>query len=423
MVEYLIQNFGAIGDGVALNTEAIQKAIDEAGKAGGGRVVVSGGTFKTGSLQLRSFVELHIAADGVLLGSERCEDYPEYPDAKHVEVPLLPRWRSSCLVFADECYGIAITGAGVIDCNGEHFVRKLDEAHWGWAYARINAPTPPRAVFLTGCRHVRLQDVTMINQPAGWSYWIHDCDYVRMNGLNIIANVEYPNNDGIHINSSRHVTVSDCNITCGDDCLVLRANNASLKQNKVCEHVTITNCNLTSYSAGVRIGWTNDGVIRNCTLSNLVMIDSSTGISIYIPAYRRKSEQDLNNSGGSDVGREATVIENISFSNILMDKQAGYPIHIHMDREEWLEIGAIHDLYFTNIHARGPELPCFEGRPDCMIENVHLNNCTFEQTDGSEFENRVSHGPINVDSSAAHPMVVRYIRGLQLNNTRITANC
>jgi len=423
MVEYKIQDFGAIGDGVALNTEAIQKAIDEAGKAGGGRVVVSGGTFKTGGIQLRSFVELHIAVDGVLLGSERCEDYPEHYDAKHVNVPLLPRWRSSCLIFADECQNIALTGAGTIDCNGRHFVQKREGDFTGWAYVRLNAPTPPRAVFFTGCQNVRVQDVTMINQPSGWSYWIHDCDYVRMNGLNIIADVHYPNNDGIHINSSRHVTVSDCNITCGDDCLVLRANNVSLQENKVCEHVTITNCNLTSYSAGVRIGWTNDGVIRNCTLSNLVMIDSSTGVSLFLPPSVRKAEMDHANSAGSDVGRESTVVENISFSNILMDKQAGYPIHIHLDPAEWVKVTAIRDLYFTNVHARGPELPCFEGRPDCLIENVHLNNCTFEQTDGSEFENRAAHGPINVEADQAHPMVIRYTRGLQMNNTCITANC
>ena len=67
-----------------------------------------------------------------------------------------------------------------------------------------------------------------------------------MTRLDIIADVQYPNNDGIHINCSRHVTVSDCNITCGDDCIILRANSVSLKENKVCEFVTVTNCNLTS---------------------------------------------------------------------------------------------------------------------------------------------------------------------------------
>ena len=95
----------------------------------------------------------------------------------------------------------------------------------------------------------------MVNQPAGWSYWIHDCDYVAFDRVKIFAEVEYPNNDGIHINSSRNVTISNCDITCGDDSIIVRANNASLAENKVCEKVCVTNCNLTSYSGGIRIGW------------------------------------------------------------------------------------------------------------------------------------------------------------------------
>jgi polygalacturonase len=163
-----------------------------------------------------------------------------------VDVPILPRWLSSCLIFADEAHHIAITGAGTIDCNGTHFVVPRERDHSGWAYVRINAPTPPRAVFFTGCHHVRVEDVTMTNQPAGWSYWIHDCDFVTFDKCHILAKVDYRNNDGIHINSSRNVNISNCNIVTGDDCIVVRANNRSLAENKICERVTVTNCNLTS---------------------------------------------------------------------------------------------------------------------------------------------------------------------------------
>ena len=76
-------------------------------------------------------------------------------------------------------------------------------------YERICDDTPSRVVFFTGCKNVKIVDVTMINQPAGWSYWIHDCDYVTINGIKIDAKLDYPNNDGIHINSSRNVTVSE----------------------------------------------------------------------------------------------------------------------------------------------------------------------------------------------------------------------
>ena len=418
---YDIRDFGAVADGVTMNTQAIQAAIDAANQAGGGKVIVADGTYKTGTIVLKDEVELHLESNATILGSEKCEDYPEHYDAKHVDVPLLPRWRSSCLIFADECKNIALTGRGTIDCNGTHFVEKKEKAFMGWAYTRKSEPTPPRAVFFTGCRDVRIEGVKMINQPSGWSYWIHDCDYVHITGLDICADVNYPNNDGIHINSSRHVTVSDCNITCGDDSIILRANNASLKENKVCEFVTITNCNLTSYACGVRLAWTNDGTIRNCTLSNLVMNDCSLGISLSLPPFKRKNEMDHSSSIGSDVGREATLVENISFSNIVMDKQYGSPISITLSPEECVKVSAVRNLYFNNIHSRGPQWPVFHGREDCPIENIYFNNCTFEQTDGSEFEEGVFHGPVSQNTSEQAPMSFYNIRGLHMNNTTFTA--
>jgi len=418
---YDVRNYGAVADGITMNTAAIQAAINEAHHAGGGKVIVADGTYKTGTIVLKDEVELHLESNATLLGSEKCEDYPDHYDAKHVEVPMLPRWRSSCLIFADECKNIALTGSGTIDCNGKHFVYPNETAQPGWAYIRKSEPTPPRAVFLTGCHGVRIEGIRMVNQPSGWSYWIHDCDYVHITGLDVIADVNYPNNDGIHINSSRHVTVSDCNITCGDDCIVLRANNASLKENKVLEFVTITNCNLTSYACGVRIAWTNDGTIRNCALSNLMMIDCNHGVGISLPALERRHVMNLANSNGSDVGREATLIENITFSNVMMDKQYGTPISITLSSDECVKAAAVRNLYFNNVHARGPHLPVLQGREDCPIENVYFNNCSFEQTDGSEFDNHGAHGPEMSGDNDRASMSFCNIRGLHMNNTTFTA--
>ena len=108
------------------------------------------------------------------------------------------------------------------------------------------AKSLPRMLFFNGCRNVRLEGVTMVNQPAGWGYWIHDCDRVSIRGLHIFSELRYPNNDGIHLNCCRDVTVSDCQIETGDDCIVLRANSRSLKDNKTLERAVISNCVLRS---------------------------------------------------------------------------------------------------------------------------------------------------------------------------------
>ncbi len=405
---------GAKAGGKTLCTKAIQSAIDKCTEAGGGRVIVSGGTYLTGTLILKENVNLYLAADGILLGSPNCEDYPERTDVSHVMTDCLPRWRNAAMIYAEECKNIAITGPGTIDCNGTSFVKKKEGNTACWDYERIDAPTPPRAVFFAGCQHIKLEDVTMVNQPAGWSYWITDCDFVTIDKLKILANVNYPNNDGIHINSSRNVTVSNCMITTGDDCIVVRANNAALKENKVCEKVVVTGCTLTSYSGGIRIGWTQDGVIRNCTFSNIIMTDTSVGISIHLPHM----EPDRRLPYTADMGREATLIENLTFSHIIMDKTASLPIKIRIDPNPRLLCCGIRNLYFTDIHSRGPELPKIEGRKETPVENISFANCTFEMTDGSEFVNLSRHGAQEHYDGGFYPMYIRYANNISFHNTR-----
>lgn len=409
-----INSFGAVGDGVTMNTAVIQNAIDRCAMSGG-RVTVSGGRFKTGTIVMKSNVELHLAADGVLLGSDDCSDYPERKDLKHVDQARLPRWRSACLIYADECENISLTGPGTIDCSGDKFVLPIPAGRElrGWAYSRIDAPTPPRAVFFTGCRNVRVEQVTMTNQPAGWSYWIHDCDYVTFDKVKILADVNYPNNDGIHINCSRNVSVSNSFITCGDDAIIVRANSVSLKENKVCERVTITNCSLTSWSSGIRIGWINDGIIRNCTFSNIVMTDCTVGVGIYLPY----TDPNQPGTGPSDIGREDTLVENLSFSNIIMDRVCSTPVNIYIDDNPSVRCRGIRNIWFTGLHARGPELPSLKGRADCRLKNIQFIDCSFEQTDGSEFEDRTLHGACVHFDGKHHPMVTRHIDGLRMQNT------
>lgn len=410
-MDYNVKDFGAVGDGATLNTKSIQEAINVCAKNGGGRVVLEDGKYLCGSIELRSMVEFHIAHTATLLASAHCEDFPERNNLKHVDSPMLPRWRNACFIFAEECENIAITGRGTIDGNGIHFVQYRGDGVKGWLYKRIDAPTPPRMVFFTGCKNVSIENVSMVNQPAAWSYWIHDCDFVTIDKIKIFANVDYPNNDGIHINCSRNVTVSNCDITCGDDCIIVRANSVSLKENKVCEKVSVTNCNLTSYSGGIRVGWINDGIIRNCTFSNLVMTDTTVGISVYVPNGGRPEM--------SDVGREETVIENLSFDNIVMHRVCCEPIKVHLMESEHSHIKCVRNLYFSNIHASGPHFCTLIGKEECPLENIYFNDCTFEITDGKEFDNAISHGAISF-LPGYEPMKIQHVKGWKLNNVEFT---
>ena len=409
-----IREYGAVGDGKTLNTEKIQKAIDDCAAAGGGRVVIAGGKYMTGTVCLKQNVELHLEADGILFASPDCNDFPQNRPVNHVETKMLPRWSNSCLVYAEECENISITGNGVIDCNGEAYIELSPDDNTGWLYQRKDSLTPSRVVFVTGCSNVKFEDFTMINQPAGWSIWIHDCDYVTADKLKIIADVNYPNNDGIHINSSRNVTVSNCCIRCGDDCIIVRANNVSLKENKVCERVTVTNCNLTSYSAGIRIGWVQDGIIRNCTFSNIVMTDCWCGIAFKIPYM----EYDPNNFRTADVGREATLIENMSFSNIVCDRYHSVPVRMDVSDNPKLKFEAIRNVYFSGLHARGIGYPYLCGREESPLKNIRFNDCTFEITGEKETDPNFLRRRWEQPTAG---MVTKHVDGLDFNNTTFTA--
>lgn len=424
-MDFNILDYGAVADGKTLNTNPIQAAIDECSNKGGGRVIIQNGIYLSGTIILRSNVNLHIEEGGVLLASSNCVDFPERDDVKHVNSKALPRRRNACFIFAEECENISISGMGKIDCNGLSFVKEVKNYQSGWKFERIDAPTPPRVVFFTGCKNVNIRDITMVNQPAGWSFWIHDCDFINCDGLVIDADVQYPNNDGIHINSSRNVTISNCSISCGDDCIVVRANNASLPENKVCEKVVVTNCNLTSYSNGIRIAWINDGTIRNCTFSNIVITDTCIGIGVTFP-FAGDNEYEPGNCPEDmplhlvDRGRENSLVENISFSNIVMDRIYAAPVKIEIPDCSAVKCKAIRNIFFNNLYARGLEFPCFKGRKQNTIKNITLNNCSFEKVSDEELPEYQNHGAAAWERPLDNKIFYR-VENIVLNNTSFTS--
>ena len=78
-VQLVVTDFGAVGDGQTLNTEAIQKTIDEASDKGGGVVIIPEGTFLTGALFFKPHTHLHVREGATLLGSDDIANFPFGP--------------------------------------------------------------------------------------------------------------------------------------------------------------------------------------------------------------------------------------------------------------------------------------------------------------------------------------------------------
>src|ERR1700753_3934771 len=157
---------GARGDGRTLNTNALQKAIDQVAAAGGGVVVLPPGDFLSGGLVLRSHVTFHLEAGAILRGSQRVEDY-EYRPGPPVEGDS----NGHHLLFAIDSEDIAITGLGTIEGGGFAFWHRKrrpaprPEDLWGdaiaWDYEPATQRRPSPMIELARCRNVRIEGVTL----------------------------------------------------------------------------------------------------------------------------------------------------------------------------------------------------------------------------------------------------------------------
>ena len=402
-----IREFGAIGDGVTLNTDKIQAAIDACGAAGGGRVTIAGGVYQSARIDLRSGVELHIDVDATLLATMD-ESLWEDIESDYWITDMAPRRNKKCFIYAENCHDIAITGRGKIDCQGRFAVEPEDDPEAVWIYRRAKFNLPARMILFMGCKDVLCRDVLLYEPCSGWGYWVCDCDRVTMQGLRVESNLNYPNADGIHVNCSRDVRISDCIIQAGDDAIVIRAYTGVLRKKTPCERVVVTNCNLSSYCACIRVSWVNDWIMRDCTFSNLTFHESDFGISITMPEYAPGV------TNYTDDGGDYSVIERMNFSNIVINRCYYEPINITL--MPGCQVEAVRDIHFSEIQSNSGYMPSLAGRADVPLERIEFNGCSFRV---GEF----SGGPGRTTAFLrGNPYAPRFehVRDLRLVNTSFT---
>lgn len=258
---YVITQFGARGDGKALNTQAIQKAIDRAAAAGGGRVVVPAGRFVTGPLQLKSNVELHLAEDAFLLGSIHRMDY-----GSGAAQPLIGAYRQ---------HGIRITGKGEIDGRGrlllKNIIQLLREGKMEdeqWLLKRPTEKNRPVVMGITECDTVTVKGITIRNS-AGWVQDYSRCRQVIIDSITV-ESTEYWNNDGIDIVNCNGIRITNCDVDAADDAICLKSEGVY----GTCENVYVANCRLRSSANAFKLGTGSHGGFRNITVKNLTVYDT-----------------------------------------------------------------------------------------------------------------------------------------------------
>lgn len=270
-----VKAFGAVGDGVADDTDAIQRAIDA-----GGAAVFPFGTYRVGTLYLRSNGGLDLSSGARLVATEDPARWCARDFCEQQRNAALPDgWSGAHLIVAVGQRNVFIRG-GEIDGNGRRFF-KADRhvAVSNRLHLNPGPFRPSQMLYFVSCDGVRLESVSLRNS-AMWNCFLHGCDNVVVCGLDIRSDDDIGEDDGLDIDCCRNVVVSDCLIDTGDDGITLRANGTGLPSPAICENVAVSNCVVRSaYAHALRIGVGN-GEIRNCQFSNIVFGKTRGGIWI-----------------------------------------------------------------------------------------------------------------------------------------------
>lgn len=276
--DFNIKSYGAVNSGETINTEAIRKAIEACYQAGGGRVIVPSGIWRTGAIHLKSNVNLHLEEDAILRFTDNPKDYLP---AVMTSWEGMECYNYSPLVYAFECENIAITGKGMLQPEMELWKKWFGrpEPHLN-ALKRLYAMAStdvlvierqmaqeennlrPHLIHFNRCKNVLL-DGFKIRESPFWTIHIYMCDGGIARNLDVKAHGH--NNDGIDIEMTRNFLIEDCVFDQGDDAVVIKAgrNRDAWRLNTPTENIVIRNCTILEGHTMLGIGSEMSGGVRN----------------------------------------------------------------------------------------------------------------------------------------------------------------
>jgi DNA sulfur modification protein DndE len=425
-----IKNYGAVNDGITLNTKAIEATFEACAKAGGGTVLVPSGLWLTGPIKLRSNVNLHLEKGALLLFSRNLDDYP----LVEAYYEGLSTMRCQSPISGTELENIAITGGGVINGSGDAWrpvkKDKLTSQQWNrlvksggiigkdketWypseksrkgseinssGYLGPNAKAKdyeaikdflrPVMVDLLKCKNILLEGVTFQNSPS-WCLHPLMCEHLTLRKVNVVNPWYAQNGDGIDIESCRIGQLDRCTFDAGDDAICIKSgrNEEGRKRNMPTELFVITNCVVYHGHGGFVIGSEMSGGARNLYVSNCTFLGTDVGLRFKTARGR-----------GGVV--EKIYVDGISMINIATDA-IGFDMYYGgnspvPDSEEAAgespkeensgktadeSTPQFRDFYIKNITCNGAARAIFlRGLPEMSIKNINLENISIKSTTG-----------------------------------------
>jgi len=381
--DYNIIDYGAKNDTTVLSTKFVQQAIDDCSRAGGGRVFVPTGSYKIGSIELRSNVHLHLERGATLYGSTRLEDYRPM---KSDYVSLRTQTTTIQLIYADRVHNVCIDGYGTIDGRGRAF-KKLS-----WNDEGI---TRPHLLRIIRGEDVTVRDVTLKNSGCWMQHYLA-CDRLHIDGIKVFNRNNY-NNDGLDLDGCHEVVVTNVMADSDDDAITLKSTSPRL-----CENIRISNCVVSSHCNAVKLGTESNGGFRNISISGIVVKPSSDQQEKFFGQWIGSSAISLEVVDGG-------TMENVTVSDITVDGTES-PIFIRLGNrgrgyklrdgkgtlsgngnEDTItelipidHVGSIQGVHLENIQIRNAgSLGCsITGLPGHPVENISLSNISLYHQGG-----------------------------------------
>lgn len=429
--DHNILDYGAQSGGEKLNTTAIQKAIDKAHEEGGGRVIIPKGVFLSGSIVIKSNVELHLKRKAVLLGSAHPDDYIQ-----------LHRWKA--LVMADSAINISISGKGTIDGQGCKLALHIDSLYYAGKIPerrythKEKRPVPdirPQIIEFWQCKNIVVSGITVQN-GASWVQTYDLCENLLIDGIKVHSTA-YWNNDGIDVIDSKNVTITNCYVNSADDGICIKSMKHPYGMTGICDGITIRNCVVRSSASAVKLGTSSYTGFKNVLIENIKVFDtyrSAIALEIY--------------EGGI---LENAVVRNIKAVN------TGNAIFIRLGKKDYENrpTGTLKNVTIKNVKVKiakgrpdegyplkGPALPFFHnvfpssitGIPGHPVENVVLENIKIIYPGGGNpcYANmpvsRLEQVPEQIEAYPEFSMFgelpawgfyVRHVDGLVMKNIKI----
>ncbi|MBW4889219.1 glycoside hydrolase family 28 protein [Mucilaginibacter sp. HMF5004] len=413
--EVNITSYGAIGNGVTLNTAAIQRAIDDCAKNNGGKVIFPEGRFLSGTIVLKSNVTLLLRKDAVLLASTDLNDYQNLdPFVEGLGTPV--GW---ALIAAVDVMNVGIEGEGMIDGQGAAVKAKqilTDNRPEGQRWGRR-----PFLLRVVRCNGVKISGVSLLYSAAWTSHYFQSRN-ISISNIKLLS-VGVAHNDGIDIDGCQDVDIKNSDIESGDDALCFKTTSSKMP----CSNVLISGMRLKSNQGAIKMGTESMAAFEHIKIANCYIYDTKNG-GIKLLSVDGAHLHDI---GISDI----TMVE--VRTPILI--RLGSRLSIFRKGEDIRQqTGTLEDVTIRNVKAKAadnaqlmpPSGILITGIPGHNIKNLKLENIAIQLAGGGNIENSRQVVPEAIDQYPevktfgpvipAYGIWARHVEGLKLYNISFT---